>query len=159
MADDDSLVELDGTEIGWSVADGPIQSISAGGLATAGSVFEDTTANIAAMFGGITENIEILVLDTLFLFFTPVSGYAWWAGLEISCGCFNLSWLGLDGSSRVGQFFESPAFATVRNLLFTAAAFGCISRSGPLQADARRRQAGRPPTFADEPTAHLYQSV
>lgn len=65
VADDDSLVGLDAAGIGWSVVSGPLLSISESGLATAGLVYQDTPATVEGTFGGFTETLGLLVLDTL----------------------------------------------------------------------------------------------
>lgn len=58
----------------------------------------------------------------LFATFSLATGQAWLRGLEISCGCFNLSLLGLGGSSVFEKVFESVGFAFFRALLLATAA-------------------------------------
>jgi uncharacterized membrane protein YphA (DoxX/SURF4 family) len=54
----------------------------------------------------------------LFIAFSLATGQAWLRGLDISCGCFNLSLLGLGSNA----FFESVGFAFFRALLLASAA-------------------------------------
>src|SRR5881409_3403121 len=46
VLDDASFLSLTPTQVAWSVTDGPIASISAGGLATAGIVYQNTPATV-----------------------------------------------------------------------------------------------------------------
>lgn len=41
---------------------------------------------------------------------------AWGRGLKISCGCFDLAFLGFEEGSGLATFVGSPGFAFVRNL-------------------------------------------
>jgi putative oxidoreductase len=57
----------------------------------------------------------------LFAVFALVTGIAWARGLNISCGCLHLDFLGLEGNA-MGHFLESAAFACLRAVLLCAAA-------------------------------------
>ncbi len=48
--------------------------------------------------------------------FVLATGQAWGRGLEISCGCLNLDWLGLGGDPKGAgvHWLQSPGFAFVR---------------------------------------------
>ncbi len=62
----------------------------------------------------------------MFAVFVLATGQAWARGLEISCGCFNLSAFGLDPASGKSfvKFIESVGFAFFRALLlFIGAAY------------------------------------
>ena len=69
-------------------------------------------------------------LDTALALFTAMLGVfvlataqAAWRGLEISCGCFDLSLLGFgDAAAGALRWIESPTFALVRNLGLLAGA-------------------------------------
>ena len=60
----------------------------------------------------------------LLLTFVLVTGQAWFRGLDISCGCFNLAVFGIGGSTAnlLEKYFESVGFAFFRALLLAAAA-------------------------------------
>ncbi len=65
VADDESLLALGAGEIVWSVTSGPLLSINAGGLATAGIVFEDTAATAGGSFGNLSDTLDLTVLNSL----------------------------------------------------------------------------------------------
>ncbi|MCL5097739.1 MAG: DoxX family membrane protein [Candidatus Omnitrophica bacterium] len=55
----------------------------------------------------------------LFVVFIVATGQAWARGLHISCGCFDLSLIGLGPKySRVQAVLESVSFAFFRNVFF-----------------------------------------
>jgi putative oxidoreductase len=53
--------------------------------------------------------------------FAIVTGQAWARGLQISCGCLNLDFLGLAAGSKSLRLLESVGFAFVRSLLLVTA--------------------------------------
>ena len=62
--------------------------------------------------------------------FALATGQAWARGLQISCGCLNLDFLGqAAGHSPLVQALESVGFAFLRSLLLLAAA-GFLLREG-----------------------------
>ena len=58
----------------------------------------------------------------LFAIFALATGQAWARGLNISCGCFNPSLLGLRPDGDLVKFLEAVWFAFFRALLLTAGA-------------------------------------
>jgi putative oxidoreductase len=72
--------------------------------------------------------------------FALCTGQAWARGLQISCGCLNLDFLGLGGGANAAavSFFESVKFAFPRALLLLAAGAYLLwyegRRSSPLRA-------------------------
>ncbi|MBN1269314.1 MAG: hypothetical protein JXB04_06995 [Kiritimatiellae bacterium] len=60
--DDLTVDPLDG-EADWRIVDGPLASISVGGLATASNVYEDTAASAQAQYQGYTDLVGLLVLN------------------------------------------------------------------------------------------------
>lgn len=65
--DDGTLLALDGALVDWSIVDGPLMSISADGLVTAGSVDADTFATVRGVFSGQEATFVLTVLDGLAL--------------------------------------------------------------------------------------------
>ena len=65
----------------------------------------------------------VLILCLVFVFAT---GQAWARGLDISCGCLNLSLLHL--SAEMNRFLESVAFAFFRAVMMTCAALYLLLR-------------------------------
>ena len=63
--DDDTLaaLALPAANVTWSVAVGPLASINSGGLATAGSVYQDTPATAMAVYQGVDGLLSITVLN------------------------------------------------------------------------------------------------
>lgn len=69
-----------------------------------------------------SESVLVLVLG-LFVVFVLATGQAWMRGLDISCGCFDLSVLGVSKTSAGAlHFLESPAFAFFRAVLLAVLA-------------------------------------
>ena len=58
----------------------------------------------------------------LFVVFGFVTAQAWFRGLHVACGCFDLRALGIARDSNAARFLESPAFAFARAVLLTLAA-------------------------------------
>jgi uncharacterized membrane protein YphA (DoxX/SURF4 family) len=67
----------------------------------------------------------------MFGVFVLVTGQAWVRGLDISCGCFKLAFLG-DGA--LATFVESVKFACVRGLLLMGASLYLLRASAPSRA-------------------------
>lgn len=65
LLDDSTRTVLDPGSIAWSVQSGPLASISAGGLATAAVVYEDTTALARATYRAFTGTLSLTVVNTL----------------------------------------------------------------------------------------------
>lgn len=63
--DDDSVaaLALPAANVTWSVAAGPLAAINSGGLATAGSVYQDTPATAMAVYQGVDGLLSITVLN------------------------------------------------------------------------------------------------
>jgi len=67
-----------------------------------------------------TESALALSL-VMFVAFIYATGQAWFRGLDISCGCFDLHMLGIGSGSPIVRFIESARFAFFRNIALTAA--------------------------------------
>ncbi|MEM0896542.1 MAG: hypothetical protein AAGJ79_06615, partial [Verrucomicrobiota bacterium] len=63
--DDGSRAVVPGTAVTWSIIDGPIDSISSGGLVAAASVYADTTAILRGDSSGVSSTLELTVLETI----------------------------------------------------------------------------------------------
>jgi hypothetical protein len=61
--DDATFHPVASTAVAWSVVSGPIVSVSPGGLATAGIVYQDTAAQISGTFVGFTDALALTVLN------------------------------------------------------------------------------------------------
>ncbi len=61
--DDETVVGVDESDVLWSVVDGPVVGIDAGGLATAGLVYEDTLATVRGDYGGVMDDFGLTVLN------------------------------------------------------------------------------------------------
>ena len=71
------------------------------------------------LIGGTARRAALLWGMILFSVFVVATGQAWARGLDISCGCFKLDFLGDDALAR---FLESVKFAFLRALLLLACA-------------------------------------
>lgn len=65
LLDDLTTVAVPAASISWSVQSGPLTGISAGGLATAAIVYEDTAATAQGDYAGDTGTLELTVRDTI----------------------------------------------------------------------------------------------
>ena len=65
LLDDTSLLAVSATSVTWSVVSGPITGISPAGLATAGPVYQNTTANVQGSFGGFSGMLNLTVVDSI----------------------------------------------------------------------------------------------
>lgn len=81
-----------------------------------------------------------LIAGVLFLVFVISTGQAWARGLNISCGCFDLSLIGLDPAGGTAKVLKSAGFAFVRAcaLLAGAAYLWRSHRPGLVAAAAAR---------------------
>ena len=62
--DDDTTGALSADLISWSVVSGPISGISSGGLMTAGSVYQNTSAEVHAVYQSMEGTLQISVVNT-----------------------------------------------------------------------------------------------
>jgi len=65
LLDDTSYLAVNATSVTWSVLSGPITGISAAGLATAGTVPQNTAATVQGVFSGFAGTLNLTVLDTI----------------------------------------------------------------------------------------------
>jgi uncharacterized membrane protein YphA (DoxX/SURF4 family) len=82
-----------------------------------------------------TATLWALVLCVVF---AVATGQAWARSLPISCGCFNLDFLGAAGKSSMVALLESVGFAFVRSLLLVAA---CVYLLRDRSAEGRHQAA------------------
>ncbi len=64
----------------------------------------------------------------LFACFVLATGQAWARGQDITCGCFDLSLVGIQSESSIGKLLESVAFAALRNVLLLIGAIYLLRR-------------------------------
>lgn len=65
LFDDLSTIPLLGTDITWSVQSGPITSIGSNGLATAATVYQDTSAIVQGTYQSLAATLTLTVLNSL----------------------------------------------------------------------------------------------
>jgi putative oxidoreductase len=96
------------------------------------------------LLSGIWKRAALVWALILFAAFVLATGQAWTRGLNISCGCFNLSAFGLDAATSKSfiKFVESVGFAFFRALLLLLGAIYLF------------RSTGRGDT-SDEPKSHI----
>ena len=90
-------------------------------LAAAALPWVEMLCGILLLVGTWVESVLTLAAG-LFGIFVLATGQAWLRGLKISCGCFDLKLLGLDGQSAIVQLLESPGAALIRSFILLAAA-------------------------------------
>ncbi len=62
--DDDSLLQLQGAELDWSIISGPVDSINMDGLASLAPVLQDTDATVEGTFSTATEQLTFTVAES-----------------------------------------------------------------------------------------------
>lgn len=65
LLDDLTTNAVPAGSITWSIVSGPLTSISTGGLATAGPVYQDTSATAQGIYAGVTGTLGLTVLDSI----------------------------------------------------------------------------------------------
>ena len=65
LLDDASFLAVSANAVTWGVVNGPLSGITSGGLATAGTVYQNTAATVQGTFGGFTGMLNLTVLDTI----------------------------------------------------------------------------------------------
>jgi hypothetical protein len=63
VLDDSSRLALAPVEVSWSVVHGPLTGISAAGIATAGTVYQNTGATAAGTYGSFADSVLLDVLN------------------------------------------------------------------------------------------------
>jgi hypothetical protein len=65
LLDDATFLPVPAASVSWSIVSGPIVSIDASGLATAGLVFQNTPASVQGALGSFTGSLNLTVLDAI----------------------------------------------------------------------------------------------
>jgi hypothetical protein len=65
LLDDATYLTVAPELVTWQVVSGPIESISAVGIATAGSVYQDTAATVQGTLGAFIAPLDLTVLDSI----------------------------------------------------------------------------------------------
>ena len=65
LLDDATFLATDASAVTWGIVTGPISGVSASGFATAGAVFQNTSATVRGTFGGFTGSLNLTVLDSI----------------------------------------------------------------------------------------------
>lgn len=65
LLDDATTISVAGSSVTWSVLSGHVTGINSSGLATAGSVYQDTAASVQGSFAGLTGSLNLTVLDSI----------------------------------------------------------------------------------------------
>ncbi len=63
LLDDGTTLAASGTTVAWTVVNGPVASVNASGLATAGFVYQDTPAIVRGSLQGQTNTVGLTVLN------------------------------------------------------------------------------------------------
>lgn len=61
--DNTTLAPIDSATVSWSVINGPISSISSGGLATAATVYQDTAATVGGSAQSLSGQLNLTILN------------------------------------------------------------------------------------------------
>ncbi len=82
VLDDASLLAVSANSVAWGVVSGPITGISSSGLATAGTVVQDTSATVQGSYQGFTGSTTFTVLLSL----TPTTWRQVWYNTAVNSG-------------------------------------------------------------------------
>lgn len=74
LLDDFTTNAVPAASITWSIVNGPLTSISASGLATAATVYQDTAATAQGIYAGSTGTLNLTILDTIADNFSTYAG-------------------------------------------------------------------------------------
>jgi uncharacterized membrane protein YphA (DoxX/SURF4 family) len=80
------------------------------------------------LIGNVWSETALVAILGMLGVFVLATGQAWARGLDISCGCFDLTIFGLESSAGLVKFIESPGFAFFRNLVLVLVAFALLRR-------------------------------
>lgn len=95
------------------------------------------------LLAGFWSDTALLIVTGLMGLFVLATGQAWMRGLDITCGCFNLTILGLTESlPDLARFLESVSFAFFRNLVLTAVAVWSLRKQRRQTALVRNARPG-----------------
>ncbi|MBS0657491.1 MAG: hypothetical protein JSR82_04495 [Verrucomicrobia bacterium] len=64
VLDDGSTLTLGNSAFTWSIVTGPLSAISSAGLATAGVVYQDTSASVQATYAGVAQQLTLNVVNS-----------------------------------------------------------------------------------------------
>lgn len=92
VLDDLTTVALPASSVSWSVQSGPLSSINASGLATASTVYENTTATAKGIYAGLTGTLDLTVTDSI------TDNYGSYAGDNIGDD-WQFQYFGLDNAN------------------------------------------------------------
>lgn len=73
-ADDGTMIVPAPGEVRWSVVSGPVAAIAADGTATAGTVYQNTTATVRGEYSGVSGTLDVTVLNLTADDFGPYAG-------------------------------------------------------------------------------------
>jgi hypothetical protein len=65
LLDDATFLAVPATSVAWVVVSGPLTGIDASGLATAGTVYQNTAASVQGAFAGGIGSLDLTVLDSI----------------------------------------------------------------------------------------------
>ena len=88
------------------------------------------------LLANVYRRASLLWAAVLFSVFLVMVGQAFLRGLDISCGCFDLTIFGIAESSDTGRFLESTEFALVRNSVLLVGALYLFRQSVRPRSDS-----------------------
>lgn len=123
LLDDASTLSVSAAGVAWSVQSGPVSGISAGGLVTAGTVYQNTPATVQGAFGGFTGLFNLTVVNV---------------GID-DLGTYASD--GIDDAWQVGYFGQPPNALAAPNADPTGGGqnnlFKYIAGLNPMDANSR----------------------
>jgi hypothetical protein len=146
--DDDSYLAVSATAVAWSVVTGPLTGISTAGMATAGTVYQDTPATVQGNFELMTsEPFELTVLNTL------PDNYGSYAGDGLDDG-WQFQYFGLN-NPLAGPLLDpdgdsqNNAFEFTAGLIPTDPLSRFLLRVEPVAGEPEQRRLVFSPRFTD----------
>jgi hypothetical protein len=135
LLDDASYLAVNANSVAWSVVTGPLTGISATGLTTAGTVYQDSPATVRGVYGGFAGTLELTVLDS------DPDNYGSYAGDELADSWQN-RYFGLN-NPNAGPLMDPDGDGQNNAFEFTA---------GLIPTDALSRFLLRVEPVAGQPT-------
>jgi hypothetical protein len=146
--DDATFHAVPVASVTWSILSGPLTGIDANGLATAGLVYQNTTATVEGVFAGDSGAFDLTVLDTM------VDNFGTYAGDGVDDD-WQVQYFGQPPNADAGPLIDADgdghnnAFEFIAGLIPTDAGSVFDLRIEPVPGEPAQKNVIFSPRFAD----------